>query len=1665
MVLLAPVQVQSIQTYKVDELAPSLMEPKHCLGSRTPMHLVHISNLKLNAQIFSSRSLSIHRRILIKNFLTLLYQQHPIEWIEQSPVDDKDHWLEQTLSAAGIGQSEIEVAYVILCVQLEERDYDYSGFGTNADYEYCDNNGNGDYDYTSPDIIGNGIHPVLSPAAAAAASAVTQRRKPLTLRSNRVPLPRPVSVDLPQSLNSYLSNVFDVDWSVGLASTEDSLYTAKTASPLHSRFSLAPSALASYSESSPSSLTPSTLASPNHQPIPAPSSSSAFSAISSSLASFARASGRKYASNSVEPESTADGGRRRPDRTQEPVTKHKGHRDLNSSGYGYGKSEITDNESSVDTLVVQHPPWQQNQGGFLVNEKQPLAQSSHVSQISSNSYTHHEPGQPPHIHNHIHIHVHNYPPESAQKTQSSRASSPPISRSSRYPKPEQQQQQLQRPVTPTGRRSPRMPATQVVARDQDADLKSKEYPALSSQSHIYRRYHDESPQAATILHSEMAGPYALQHLSSALPSSSAAVAYPPEKSSSAFLGSADEAHYLATAPPVSSRYHQSLPPPPYTQSLEDNLQPSSPLHPSPVSSLAYPRPMKQVQSPLLMHSAPIPAITAKPLTLAPSISSSGPSSTIPSASGQQKLIEYQQYLERQKMFARNDDSKAESRLHDGLNFMRLLSKPGSKKKTTVSMISAPLPMISPLDSFSTLSSPSSPPNTPSPPPPLGSPSAALLQDLVKQDLTIANPRHSKNAVSLFKGTLSSVKSGLTRSSTLPTSSSSAPSSPVNTAPTSVASLGTANLTMSTARITPPPQSHDQQLTVGPGPLQKHQPLYQRHHRKTPSGNIQGLILGLILQRLGVNYLILERACHYGIFAGTTVIGSFALNLFEMLGILDQIKSVSTEFHRMKIWTEQGTAQAEADFTGAQARYSHNGIVVSCRVLQDLLRSEIPAEKLVDNKDVVRYEQDLDEVRVFCRDESVYRGVILVGCDGHQSTIRRLLHEEQDLEISDGDRIPLRRTCDVIGATRLLHGSTLLDPDTLQNVFDLDYGNCQTILGQSTPYSCWMTPVPNEARISWMITYNRAQAGAHSIHGGDGLEPDSMDRTNLEQAFLDQLVPGGGQGILQVMLDAYSLAPLIKHALVVSGDATGETQLEQISIAFECYYRERHDIARNAVDASANLGRLFSQQPNQPGQPSQSFQFDFAFDFFPAWLQQYAERGNMHNNESDEDDGVDSDSRHPILMDKVIIVGGGLGGLLLAILLERASIDYVVLERSMVAKMPLEGGGVISMTSQIQPLLQQLGLLDTLRDLSKPLSRVTVLEVSQGSGKQPWISGAIDSVFSLSRYGYYSLAISRPELYNVLVERVPTEKFLLGKQVQEVRQDGDRARCVCVDGSSYQGIIIGADGAYSNVRLNLYRYLKDKDALAIQDRAPMRYEYQALVGMTKPLDHERFKFVTKEHSDARVLVSQGQRPFTSWCVPMTGNRICWMLDEPLPEPRDCPEVENLSYNQQAVHDMCERYRAMQSPLEGVHLGELFDLTPAGTMLSLPREQASFSTWTHGKIALMGDACHKALPYGGQPMVQAGYDAAMLANVLYAHSLDPSHQDVEVRLRSYEAARRAEAKDAVESSRQFGHLLSRPGWIGKVVRYLVLNCIPQILLHSLGDRLNRNRPQASFLPKVI
>jgi 2-polyprenyl-6-methoxyphenol hydroxylase-like FAD-dependent oxidoreductase len=73
--------------------------------------------------------------------------------------------------------------------------------------------------------------------------------------------------------------------------------------------------------------------------------------------------------------------------------------------------------------------------------------------------------------------------------------------------------------------------------------------------------------------------------------------------------------------------------------------------------------------------------------------------------------------------------------------------------------------------------------------------------------------------------------------------------------------------------------------------------------------------------------------------------------------------------------------------------------------------------------------------------------------------------------------------------------------------------------------------------------------------------------------------------------------------------------------------------------------------------------------------------------------------------KVIIAGAGLTGLTMAILLEKAGIEYQVLERSSEVQQTL--GGAIILSFNVMPLMEQLGVLDQIEAISFPIETTMI----------------------------------------------------------------------------------------------------------------------------------------------------------------------------------------------------------------------------------------------------------------------------------------------------------------------------------------------------------------------
>lgn len=121
--------------------------------------------------------------------------------------------------------------------------------------------------------------------------------------------------------------------------------------------------------------------------------------------------------------------------------------------------------------------------------------------------------------------------------------------------------------------------------------------------------------------------------------------------------------------------------------------------------------------------------------------------------------------------------------------------------------------------------------------------------------------------------------------------------------------------------------------------------------------------------------------------------------------------------------------------------------------------------------------------------------------------------------------------------------------------------------------------------------------------------------------------------------------------------------------------------------------------------------------------------------------------------------------------------------------------------------------------------------------------------------------SRPAIYDLLQRQVPAKKINFNKKVSSVITTDAGVKLTCLDGSEYEGdLVIGADGANSVVRRELFARLKEKGRLPVSDDTPLPYHCICVVGQTGPLQEESFPEMKEETCQSNQMVGVGS-PYT------------------------------------------------------------------------------------------------------------------------------------------------------------------------------------------------------------
>jgi 5-methylphenazine-1-carboxylate 1-monooxygenase len=360
--------------------------------------------------------------------------------------------------------------------------------------------------------------------------------------------------------------------------------------------------------------------------------------------------------------------------------------------------------------------------------------------------------------------------------------------------------------------------------------------------------------------------------------------------------------------------------------------------------------------------------------------------------------------------------------------------------------------------------------------------------------------------------------------------------------------------------------------------------------------------------------------------------------------------------------------------------------------------------------------------------------------------------------------------------------------------------------------------------------------------------------------------------------------------------------------------------------------------------------------------------------------------------KVIVVGGGIGGLSLALSLHQAGISVRVYEA--VRDLAPLGVGINLQPAAVRELTE-LGLGD---ELARTGIATQQLSLFNKLGQSIWS----EPRGLAAGYKWPQYSIHRGQLQFVLLnavrDRLGEHRFLTGLRLIAFGQDPGGVTATFYDNRMGTNVVdrgdvlIGADGIHSTVRRQLY-----------PEEGEPRFAGQLL--WRAAIDAEPFlggrTMIVAGHFDQRIIaypMGQGVKDrqlLTNW--------VCQMAVPDNAPPR---EDWNRRVSKERVLEAFDRWRFpwLDAPALIRGTPEIFEF-PLVDRDPLP-------AWTFGRVTLAGDAAHPMQPIGSQAGSQAIIDARALTGALLGAS-DPIEA-----LKRYDAERRPAMNDIVLRNRNFG-----------------------------------------------
>ncbi|KAF9104918.1 hypothetical protein BGX27_009877 [Mortierella sp. AM989] len=420
--------------------------------------------------------------------------------------------------------------------------------------------------------------------------------------------------------------------------------------------------------------------------------------------------------------------------------------------------------------------------------------------------------------------------------------------------------------------------------------------------------------------------------------------------------------------------------------------------------------------------------------------------------------------------------------------------------------------------------------------------------------------------------------------------------------------------------------------------------------------------------------------------------------------------------------------------------------------------------------------------------------------------------------------------------------------------------------------------------------------------------------------------------------------------------------------------------------------------------------------------------------------------------QVLIVGAGIAGLTLGILLDQINVPYHIFERASEVK-PLGSG--MAFHGNTLTALEQLGIYEEVKKISKPYYE---LHFYDNNVKK---FGTYDVSPSTEATGYENLFLVRPKFYEILRKRIPDHRISFNKKVLRSEEKEGKVTIHCSDNTSYVGdILIGADGAYSGIRQSMYKKMEEKGLLPKSDLENFAIGYTTIVGVAT-LSPEKYPQLSEKNTVFNQVLYKGGA--NCYIVPLPDNQISWGFGLQLPKSTlEVIQARNSEWGPETNDATLDRYRDLPCPLGGT-MGDLFDATPKDLTSKIFLEEKLFKTWHYSKTVLIGDACHKFHPAGGQGARNAICDAVVLANCIYSMP-DASSKSIEAAFEEYYRQGYRHAEIAYIGSVLSSKVLTGQNWYERLFRHVILNYVPAWMFRKQAMEGHIYRPQVAWLPLI-